>query len=163
MAILRVTKILLILSVALWGLIGVYGNIADWNGTVFAMEATTSMSAFDGGTDDWRATTNPAIILIGSLYIVILKIITALLCFAGAWRMWQARASDTATFANAKTLALAGCAVAIFMLFSGWIVVAETYFELWRSNIWRDAALDSAFRYCGMIGVIALVVGARED
>lgn len=163
MIILRITKIVLILSVAMWSLIGVYGNIADWAGTTYAMEATTSMSAFDGGTDDWRATTNPAIIIIGSLYIVILKIITALLCFVGAWRMWQARNGDTVTFASAKTLALTGCAIAIFMLFSGWIVIAETYFELWRSDIWRDAALDSAFRYCGMIGVIALIVGARED
>lgn len=163
MAILRVTKVLLILSVALWGLIGVYGNIADWGGTVFAMEATTSMSAFEGGSDDWRATTNPAIILLGSLYIIALKTICALLCFTGAWQMWNARAADTKAFASAKTYALAGCAVAIFMLFSGWIVIAETYFELWRSDIWRDAALDSAFRYCGMIGVIALIVGARED
>ena len=77
--------------------------------------------------------------------------------------MWTARAGDAAAFSKAKTYALAGCAVAIFMLFTGWIVIAETWFELWRSEVLREAALDAAFRYCGMIGLIALFVGMRDE
>jgi hypothetical protein len=42
-------------------------------------------------------------------------------------------------------------------------VIAETWFEAWRSDLLRDVALNSAFRYCGMIGVIALFVGMREE
>ena len=49
------------------------------------------------------------------------------------------------------------------MLFSGWIVIAETWFELWRSEVMREAALDAAFRYCGMIGLIALFVGMHDE
>ena len=160
---LRISKILLILSVAMWASFGVMGNFLDWAGTTGAISATTSMSTFEGGADDWRATTNPAIILAGAVFIVVGKILTALLCFMGAWRMWSARAGDTATFARAKTMARTGCGVAMFMLFMGWIAIAETWFELWQSEVLRDAALGSAFRYCGMIGVIALFVGARED
>tara|TARA_R110001599_G_scaffold115128_3_gene281490 strand:- start:410 stop:643 length:234 start_codon:yes stop_codon:yes gene_type:complete len=77
--------------------------------------------------------------------------------------MWRTRAGAAAAFAKAKTLALAGCAVAILMLFSGWIVIADTWFELWRSDVLREAALDSAFRYCGMIGLIALFVGIHDE
>ena len=160
---LRNLKILLILSVAIWGLLGVFGNILDWGGTTGAVSVATSMSTFDGGADDWRATSNPAIILAGALSIVLLKSFTAILCLTGAWRMWTARAADAAVFAKAKTYALAGCAVAIFMLFFGWIVIAETWFELWRSEAMREAALDAAFRYCGMIGVIALFVGMPDE
>ena len=61
------------------------------------------------------------------------------------------------------SLALAGCGVAMFMLFTGWIVIAETWFEMWRSDVMRDVALNSAFRYCGMIGVMALFIGMTDD
>jgi len=30
---LRITRILLILSVAMWGLLGAFGNIVDWGGS----------------------------------------------------------------------------------------------------------------------------------
>ncbi len=160
---LRILKILLVLSVAMFGLLGVIGNLTDWGGTTGALAATTSMSTFDGGVENWRATSSPALITAGALYIVSLKCVFALLCFLGAWNMWGARTSDAATFANAKTYALAGCAVALFMLFTGWIVIAETWFELWRSDALRDAALGAAFRYFAMIGIISLFVGMPDD
>ncbi len=160
---LRMMKILLVLSVAAWGLLGAFGNIADWNGTIGAVSATVSMSTFEGGSDSWRAITNPAIITAGAALIPTLKLMAALLCLTDAWRMWSQRAGDPPAFATAKSLALAGCAVAVFLLFAGWIVIAETWFELWRSDAMRDAALGSAFRYAGMIGVIALIVGAHDD
>lgn len=160
---LRSIKILLIASIGVWGLIGAFSNFTDWNGTTGAVGAVTSMSAIENGADSWRATANPGVVLAGALFIVTLKIIGGLLCLAGAWRMTAARAGDAAAFERAKTLALAGCGVLIFLLFAGWIVIAETWFELWRADVWRDIALQSAFRYCGMIGVIALFVGLRDD
>lgn len=161
---LRITKILLIASVALWALIGAIANIIDWEGTNGAVAATVSMSTFElTGSSGWQATTNPAVIIAGAVFIVGLKLLTAGLCFTGAGRMWSARKGEVATFDAAKTLALAGCGVAVFMLFAGWIVIAETWFELWRSDALRDVALNSAFRYCGMIGLIALFVAQRND
>ena len=58
---------------------------------------------------------------------------------------------------------MTGCGVGTFMLFSGWIVSAETWFELWRSPAMPDPVLGSAFRYCATIGVVAIFVGAREE
>jgi len=160
---LRIMKILLILSVALWGLLGTFGNLHDWSGTMGGVEATTSMSTFEGGADDWRATSNPVIIIAGALFILISKALAGVLCLVGAWRMWTARTSDAATFAKAKTYALTGCAVAVFMLFAGFIVIAESWFGLWQSKELHDPVLASAFRYGGMIALIALFVGARDD
>ncbi len=77
--------------------------------------------------------------------------------------MWTARAGDPAAFSASKKWALTGCGVAVFMLFAGWIVIAETWFELWRSEVLRDVALDSAFRYAALIALIALFVGANDD
>ena len=79
---LRTMKIVLILSVAVFGLVGAFGNINDWAGTKGAVAATTSMATFEGGAS-WRATSNPAVILTGAVLIPLFKTIGAFLC---RWR-----------------------------------------------------------------------------
>jgi predicted small integral membrane protein len=64
---------------------------------------------------------------------------------------------------EAKSLALAGCAVAVLGLFVGWIVLGEGWFEFWRSDALREPAGGGAFRYGGFIALIALMVGSRND
>jgi len=160
---LRMTKIILIALVAIWAFMGAFFNLYHWSGTTDAVALTTSMSTFEGGAEDWRATSNPMVIWMGAVFIPILKLVVGALCAIGVWRMWSARLSDPPTFEAAKKLALAGCGVAMILLFGGWIVIAETWFELWRSDAFRDAALQSAFRYGGMITLIALFVGAKES
>jgi predicted small integral membrane protein len=160
---LRIMKILLVLSVALWGLLGSLGNIEDWTGTTGAVRAVASMSGFPGGAERWQATTNPLVITAAAVFIVLFKLAVAGLSLTGAWRMWGSRKGDRETFGSAKTLALAGCAVAVLGLFGGWIVVGEGWFEFWRSDALREPAGGAAFRYGGFIALIALMVGSRDD
>jgi len=160
---LRIVKILLVLSVAGWGLLGAFGNVNDWAGTVGAVTVTASMATIDPGSYSWRATSSPALIFLVSAGIPLTKLLVMALCLLGARKMWTARRADQDAFATAKTLAVAGCGVAMFLLFTGWIVLAETWYELWRSEPFREAALGSAFRYGAMITLIGLFVGARND
>jgi predicted small integral membrane protein len=156
-------KILLVLSVALWALFGLLGNLTDWDGTVGAVAAVTSMATLESGAEHWQATSNKAVILAGAVFILLGKAMAGLMCLVGTWRMWSTRGADAAAFNASKTVALTGCAVAVFMLFMGWIVIAETWFELWNSNVMRGPVLGSAFRYGGMIALIALFVSMRDD
>ena len=160
---LRIMKIMLVVSVAMWGFLGALGNITGWSGTTGAVTAVTSMSTFEGGAASWQATSHPAVIIAGALFIMLSKALAGLMCAAGAWRMWSARAADGSTFANAKTYALAGCGVAVFMLFGGFIVIGEGWFELWRSDSLREQAAETAFRYGAMIALIGLFVGTGDD
>jgi predicted small integral membrane protein len=160
---LRITKILLVLSVVLWGLLGALGNVEDWKGTTGAVAAVASMSTFPGGAGRWQATTNPVIIGAAAVCIVVFKLATAGLCLAGSWRMWEHRKGDAETFGQAKSLALAGCGVAVLGLFGGWIVLGEGWFEFWRSDALREPAGGGAFRYGGFVALIALMVGSRND
>lgn len=160
---LRIVKVALAASVALWGTLGALGNILDWKATTTSVAAVTSMSTFADGATSWRATTNPAVVIAAAMFIVLFKMASALLCLSGSWRMWTCRRADAARFSRAKALALAGCAVAVFGLFCGWIVVGEGWFELWRSDALREPAGGSAFRYGGFIALIALMVAARDD
>ena len=159
----RDIKILLILSVVLWGIVGAYGNIAKWDETLSAVGAATSMATFEGGADSWKATSSPIVIWLGALFVMLSKVVAAGLCAIGVQKMFAARAGTAEAFAKAKTYALAGCGVAVFMLFTGFIVIAESWFELWRSDVMRGPVLDSAYRYAGMIGLIAIFVSLREE
>jgi predicted small integral membrane protein len=160
---LRMTKILLIACVAVWCLLGAIGNVTDWDGTMGAVGAAASMSTFDGGAESWKATSNPVVIWMGALMIMLSKVAAGMLCSIGALKMWQARDGDAAGFSAAKATALAGCGIAMIMLFGGFIVIGETWFEMWRSDVLRDLSLETAFRYGGMITLIALFVGGLED
>lgn len=160
---LRKAKILLILTVALWGFIGVLGNILDWSGTIAAVGATTSMATFEGGATSWQASSNPIVIWIGAIFISLSKIAVGVLCTIGAQKMWLAKNADAKTFLVAKEFALTGCAIAVIMLFGGFIVIAESWFELWRSETMRGPVLESAFRYGGMIMLISLFVATPDD
>ncbi len=160
---LRTTKILLVLTVSLWGFVGAFHNVIDWGGTTGAVGAATSMATFDGGAESWQATANPVVVWIGALLITLSKVVVGVMCIIGALRMWRTRGSDAVTFSAAKEFALAGCAIAMIMLFGGFIVIAESWFELWRSDAMRDPVLESAFRYGGMITLIALFVGMKDD
>lgn len=159
---LRTMKVLLVATVALWGFVGAFHNVLDWGGTLGAVAAATSMATFEGGADAWQATSNPAVVWIGALFIMLSKLAAASLCTIGALSMWKARGGDAQAFDAAKEYALAGCAVAVIMLFGGFIVIAESWFEMWRSDAMRGPVLESAFRYGGMIALIGIFVGARE-
>ena len=160
---LRQTKILLILAVAGWGLVGALLNVLQWDGTLSSVAAAASMSTFEGGAESWQATANPAVIWLGAIFVAGSKMAAAGFCLLGAYRMWRARAASAHTFRAAKQAALAGCGIAVFMLFTGFIVIAESFFEMWRSEVLRAISLESAFRYAGLIGLIALFVALPED
>ncbi|HUO12810.1 MAG TPA: DUF2165 family protein [Caulobacteraceae bacterium] len=158
---LRIVKILLVVGVLAWAVVGLWDNLAGWRETNAAVMAVTSMKTLPpGGPERWRAIADAPVILAGAVFILLFKLATVGLCAAGAWRMWTRRSADADTFGKAKTLALAGCSIAVLGLFIGWIVIAEEWFETYRSA--HDAG-ELAFRYGGFIGVIALLVATRDE
>ena len=156
-------KTLLILTVALWGFISAYQNMTNWDGTISAVLSTTSMTTFNDGETSYQSTSNLVIVWLGALFILISKLATGVLCSIGSLKMWQAQANDSVAFESAKKIALTGCAISMFMLFGGFVVIAEGWFELWRSESMRGPVLESAFRYAGMIAFIAIFVGMKDE
>ncbi len=160
---LRTAKVVLIIVAALWGFVGALGNILDWNQALGSVAAVTSMSTFEGGADGWQAMTSPLLSWLGALFIVSGKLATGILCTIGARQMWQARGDDAASFASAKQYALTGCAVGAIMLFGGFLVIGESWFELWRTDSPYRLALTDAFRYAGLLMLIAIFVGQSNE
>ena len=158
----RNVKIGLIITVVLWGFFGALGNILNWDETLGSVAAVTSMVTFEGGAESWQATSNPLVLWLGALFIMLSKLSAGILCTVGAGRMWQSRNGSVADFSEAKKIALAGCGIAVIMLFGGFIVIAESWFELWRSES-MGAVLSAALRYGCMIALIAIFVATADD
>ena len=158
----RSVKIWLIITVMLWGFFGALGNVLHWDETLGSVAAVTSMVTFEGGAESWQATSNPLVLWLGALFIMLSKLSAGILCMVGTGRMWQSRNGSVADFSAAKRIALAGCGIAVIMLFGGFIVIAESWFELWRSEA-MGAALSAAVRYGSMITLIAIFVAASDD
>ncbi|MEM1438361.1 MAG: DUF2165 family protein [Pseudomonadota bacterium] len=160
---LRLLKAALIAAVAVWAAVSLLNNVLNWSATLDAVRATTSMATFDAGPGSWQATSNPIVIWLGALFIAGGKLVSAVLCAAGAVGMWRARAAQDARYAASRRTALVGCGVALFMLFLGFIVIAEVWFGLWQSESLREPVLESAMRYAASIALIALFVAVPDD
>ena len=158
----RTVKIGLIISVVFWGFFGALGNVLHWSETLGSVAAVTSMVKFEGGAESWQATSNPLVLWLGALFIMLSKLSAGILCVVGAGRMWQSRNGSVADFSAANGIALAGCGIAVIMLFGGFIVIAESWFELWRSEV-MGAVLSAAVRYGSMIALIAIFVAVPDD
>ena len=160
--VLRYLQILLIITVAMWGLLGASDNLADWPGTNDGVTSVSSMSTHQGGPFRWRATHDPLVVFVGSVFITLSKAASGCLCLLGALQMWRARRLDAVGFTHAKSLALSGGAVAILLLFGGFVVIAEGWFEMWRSSLMVATVSSAAFRYGAMITLISLFVAIRS-
>lgn len=160
---LRLIKGALIAAVAIWASASLLNNILNWSATLDAVRATTSMATFDAGAGSWQATSNPIVVWLGAVFIAGCKLVSAALCFQGAVGMWRARVAQDARYAASRRTALIGCGVALFMLFAGFIVIAEVWFGLWQSESLREPVLESAMRYAASIALIALFVASSED
>jgi predicted small integral membrane protein len=160
--VIRIVKIVLIITVVFWGLFGALGNVLHWDETLGSVAAVTSMVTIEGGAESWQSTSNPLVLWLGALFIMLSKLSAGVLCMVGAGRMWRSRNASVSDFSAAKNIALAGCGIAVIMLFGGFIVIAESWFELWRSEA-MGAVLSAAVRYGSMIALIAIFVAAPDD
>lgn len=158
----RLTKILLIVLVALWGLIGAAGNLSHLHIAYAAVESVTLMATFPAdAAPPWR-TESPVVVWAGVALIVFGKLAAAVFCAIGAVMMMTRRGADSVSFQNAKRFALVGCALAAAMLFGGFIVIGETLYAMFRHPEHAQAA-GAAFRYGAFILLIMIYVGQRDD
>jgi len=159
---LRLTKIILIGLVALWGLLGGIGNLfgyASGHGQVVSIMAREGAFAAGG---PFVALSHPILTHFGYAVIWSGKLLTGVLCLWGAVMLWRARHSGNSDFQAAKSAALAGCGLGLIFLFGGFVVSEGTYFGLWSSEV-GALSHDFATQFIVCIGLIALFVANSND
>ena len=157
----RVVKIVLIVLVAVWGLIGAAANFSHLDLAYEAVRSVTLMPTFPAdAAPPWR-TENPIVVWLGVALIVSGKLVAVILCGYGSIEMLKNRNADGASFQRAKRFGITGCALAVAMLFGGFTLIGETLYAMFRHPEHLHAA-SAAFRYGGFIALIMIFVGQAD-
>lgn len=156
----RILKIVLILFVAIWGIVGAWGNVTSAAGGIAQVAQVLSMEG-TFNPNSWRAVESTPLVWLAWSVIPIGKLVAGVLCAIGAWQLWGARRATAAQFNGSKTLAVLGCGVAVAMLYGAFMVIANIYFQLWQVET-DVTTLPRAFRHMAPIAFIMLFVNMPD-
>lgn len=145
MGTLRLSRLALVASVALFFSLVALGNVVDYGSNftfvqhVLAMDTTFKSPALMG-----RAITDPRLHHAAYLLIIAWEIGTALLLWLGVIRLWIHRGSPRSTYLAARGPAILGLTAGFLLYGAGFIAVGGEWFAMWQSQTWngqRSAAI----------------------
>ncbi|MGB3269015.1 MAG: DUF2165 domain-containing protein, partial [Rhodanobacter sp.] len=95
----RLSKIGLVATIALWLALVAFGNLTDYGSNlVFVQHVLAMDSIFLDATIRYRAIHAPLLQHAAYVLIIATETLAAVLCTAGAWRMWRARRASATAF-----------------------------------------------------------------
>lgn len=159
---LRISKTLSVLAMALFASLVAFGNITDYPTNfafvhhVFLMDTT-----FPGNGIMYRAITSPVIHHAGYILIIACETATAILCWIGGWRLWQARAAANADFQRAKHWSIAGLTLGFLTWQVAFMSIGGEWFGMWMSKQWNG--VPDAFRFFITLLMVLIYVSLRND
>ena len=143
--VIRMAKSILVMSAALFATLVAFNNITDYGSNFTFVRHVLSMdTTFPGNAGMWRSMTSNAAAHAAYIIIIILEIIIAGLCWLGGLQLWKAR-HDARLFSEAKSNAIIGLTLGIFLWFTGFIVVGGEWFLSWQSEDWNGLTESARF------------------
>ena len=153
----RVTKLVMVLSITLFGAIVVFDNIYDYGANfefvrhVLSMDTTFHDSSLMG-----RAITDPRLWRFGYGVIILGEGLTSVAFAAATVELGRSLRSDAARFRRSKRFVFLGAGIGFLIWFFGFMVVGGEWFAMWQSKIWNGQ--EAAFRlYLTLLGVLIFV------
>jgi len=159
----RLSKIAMVLAMALFASLVSFGNITDYQTNfafvhhVFLMDTT-----FPGSSITYRAIESPFIQHAGYIFIIALETATALLCWLGGFKLWQALKGDNAAFRRAKKYAIAGLTLGFLVWQVGFMSIGGEWFGMWMSKEWNGVPDASRF-FTTLLLVLIYIVMSNDD
>ena len=160
MIVLRIAKLLMVASLAAFTFIVTFDNVTDYGANYAFVQHVLSMDTIFSDSLRYRAITDPALWRIAYLGIIVAEGLTCAAFSIGTVALlWRLRAGPAA-FARAKRFAVAGCALAFLLWFTGFMVGGGEWFAMWQSKTWNGQ--EAAFRFY-MTALAVLIVLIQPD
>jgi len=119
---LRTMQVLIVISMAFWGIMDGIGNLIVYDTWVKIVAYVLSLEGLMvDGMPHPRAMTNPVLPHIGYAFIYLSKMIGGVFCVMAAIKMWKARSEVYSVFNAAKEKFYVGIGFFLFMLIFGFI------------------------------------------
>lgn len=153
---LRLSKIVLVASLAAFCFIVTYDNIVDYDSNCAFVQHVLSMdTTFPANTlRSSRAITSPALWRAAYGLIIGMEGLSALAFAVGAIDLARYFRAPAGRFHAAKRFVVVGATLAFLLWFTGFMVVGGEYFAMWQSATWNGQ--QAAFRF--YVTVLAVLI-----
>ncbi|MDP3705886.1 MAG: DUF2165 domain-containing protein [Legionellaceae bacterium] len=155
---LRIIKIGLTTSIALFFTLVTLNNILDFDSDWFFVKHVLSMdTTFKHSTIMWRAITSPTIQLACYYLIIVWEAITALLCWIGSFILLINLKTTDFQFNQSKKWALIGLFLGFLLYMVGFIIIGGEWFCMWQSTVSNGQTTAGLFTSLIMFVMIVLM------
>jgi predicted small integral membrane protein len=158
---LRLTKIAMSASLALFAFLVAFGNVTDYGSNFAFVEHVLSMdTTFPDSALRWRAITSP-ILWQAAYWLIILGEALACAAYAiGTVALTRNLRASGAGFNRSKRFVYVATALGFLVWFLGFMVIGGEWFAMWQSKTWNGQ--EAAFRfYAAVLGAGVFI--ALED
>jgi len=153
----RTAKLLLLLGIALFYTLVVLNNITDFDSNYqFVRHVLMMDTTFPGNRGMWRALNLPVLHLVFYFSIIAWEIVTTILCWWGAFRLFLALRSPADVFSVAKRMPIAALTLSMMMWLVAFLSVGAEWFLMWQSHLWNGQ--EAAFRMFVVVGMVFLMM-----
>lgn len=162
MIVIRASKAFLVFLISLFCLLVGYNNIVDYGSNFdFVQHVMLMDTTFPGNRLMERAISAPFMHHAAYWLIIVGELTAGLLCFIGAITLFRKLRKEREVFARAKTLAITGLTLGIFVWFFGFMTVAAEWFLMWQSQQWNG--VQAAFRFIMCLSVVLIYISQTEN
>jgi predicted small integral membrane protein len=157
----RLVKLALVASLALFALVVAYDNVVDYESNytfvrhTLAMDTTFADNALKG-----RAVTSPSLWTAAYWLIIAIEAAVGLLLLAGAVRLAAALRASAQRFNAAKMLVASGVGLGFLLWFTGFMVLGGEWFAMWQSRSFNGQ--EAAFRICLTLLAVLIFVNQPD-
>ena len=158
----RLIKISLVATTALFLLITVFNNVTDYPSNYAFVSNVLSMSdTFPGNRLMYRALTASWIHHTFYVLIILWELVAGVLCAWGSWQLVRHLKAKAAVFQRQKREALLGLGLSLQLWFLAFMTVGGQWFAMWQSERWNGQ--DAATRLFLIMAVILIFVYLPEQ
>jgi len=158
---LRLSKILLLFSVALYFSIVAFTNITDYSSNFEFVRHVLSMdTTFPGNHAMYRALQQPWLQTLFYCTIIVWEILVALLAWGGGILLLRRLRAPAHDFHCQKYLGITALTLGCLLWFVAFLTIGGEWFLMWQSPTWNGQ--NAAFRMFTILGIILLYLTAPE-
>ena len=153
----RITKVIMVASLALFALLVTFDNLTDYDTNYAFVRHVLSMdTTFPGNALLYRRITSPALWQAGYALIIVGEGLSGIALAVAAWRL----RSDGVRFNHAKRFVIIGAALGFLVWFFGFMIVGGEWFSMWQSPMWNGQ--EAAFRFYMTILAVLIFVNQPD-
>jgi predicted small integral membrane protein len=158
----RMAKLLLLCGIALFYTLVVFNNLSDFDSNYQFVHHVLSMdTTFPGNHGMWRALPLPAEHLVFYWSIIAWEIVTMVLLWIGAWKLFCALHKPALEFQSAKQVPIGALALSMLMWLVAFLSVGAEWFLMWQSKIWNGQ--EAAFRMFLVVGIVMVLMVMKDE